>query len=153
MSDLKLAFASSVAMTITGPTTTGTARESTAVDNSSNLYLDAWVLVGFLKNGNAPGPLEVIIYVYGSEDGSVYEDPCTGTDAAITLEANPVTRIVRRVPVKATLTVGYETVFSVAQAFGGVMPRKWGIIVENQSGNAALSGCSASYTGVYATVN
>ena len=37
----------------------------------------------------------------------------------------------------------------VAQAFGGVMPRRWGIVVHNRAFLAFdTTGCSASYTGI-----
>lgn len=152
MSDIKQAFGGSTSITITANSLgSGSARESTAVDNSSNLYLDAIVRVS-VSVGTVANPKEVRVYVYGSEDGSVYEDPCTGSDAAITLEDPPVTRLARVIPTPTSSKV-YEALFSVAQCFGGSMPRKWGIIIDNQTGAAlAASNNSASYSGVYQTV-
>lgn len=153
MSDIKQAFGTSTSLTITlNSLGSGSARESTAVDNTSNLYLDAIVRVS-ISAGTVANPKEVRVYVYGSEDGSVYEDPVTGTDAAITLEDPPVTKLARIIPTPTNSKV-YEALFSVAQCFSGVMPRKWGIIVDNQTGAAlAASNNSASYTGVYQTVS
>jgi hypothetical protein len=150
--DIKQAFGASTALTITlNSLGSGSARESTAVDNSANLYLDAIVRVS-VSIGTVANPKEVRVHVYGSEDGSVYEDPATGADAAITLEDPPVTRIGKVIPTPTSSKV-YEAIFSVAACFGGSMPRKWGIIVENQSGAAlAASNNSASYSGVYQTV-
>lgn len=152
MADIKQSFGTSTSITITlNSLGSASARESTAVDNSSNLYLDAIVRVS-VSVGTVASPKEVRVYVYGSEDGTVYEDPATGTDAAITLEDPPVMKLARIIPCPTSSKV-YEVLFSVAQCFGGTMPRKWGIVVDNQSGAAlAASNNSASYTGVYQTV-
>ena len=152
MSDVKEAFGTSTSITITANSLgSGSARESTAVDNTTNLYLDAIVRVS-VNVGTVAAPKEVRVYVVGSEDGTIYEDPATGSDAAITLEDPPVTKLARVIPVP-TSSKTYEALFSVAQCFGGVMPRKWSIIIDNQTGAAlAASGNSASYTGVYNTV-
>lgn len=152
MSDIKQAFGSSTSITITANSLgSGSARESTAVDNSTNLFLDALARVS-VSVGTVANPKEVRIYVYGSEDGTTYEDPATGSDAAITLEDPPVMKLARVIPVPTSSKV-YEAIFSVAQCFGGTMPRKWGIVIDNQSGAAlAASNNSASYTGVYQTV-
>ena len=40
---------------------------------------------------------------------------------------------------------------SVAAAFGGVMPRKWAIVVENRTGIAFSTGTSAQYSGINVT--
>ena len=88
MATTKVAYASSASLTITlNSLGNGSARESTAIDNSSNLYLDAHVRVS-ISAGSVSGAPLVSVYAYGSEDGSVYPDPVTGSDAAITLE-NP----------------------------------------------------------------
>lgn len=152
MADVKQAFGTSTSITITlNSMASGGARESTVVDNSSNLFLDALVRVS-VSVGTVGAPKEVRIYVYGSEDGTVYEDPATGSDAAITLEDPPVMKLARVIPTPSNSKV-YESVFTVAQCFGGIMPRKWGIVVENQTG-AALAGSanSATYSGMYQTV-
>jgi len=152
MSDIKQAFGGSTAITCTfNSLGSGSARESTAVDNTSNLFLDALVRVS-ASVGTVAAPKEVRVYVYGSEDGTTYEDPATGSDAALTLEDPPVMKLARVIPTPSNSKV-YEALFSVAQCFGGVMPRKWGLVIENQSGAAlAASNNSASYSGVYQTV-
>jgi hypothetical protein len=153
MADVKQEFAASASITITlNSLGSGSARESTAIDNGTNKYLDALVRVS-VSVGTVANPKEVRVYVYGSEDGTIYEDPATGTDAAITLEDPPVMKLARVIPVPTSSKV-YEAIFSVAQCFGGAMPRKWGLVVDNQSGAAlAASANSASYSGIYNTVN
>lgn len=152
MSDVKQTFGATTAITITlNSLADAAARESTAVDNSTNKFEDAIVRVS-VSVGTVVNEKEVRVYVYASEDGTVYEDPVTGTDAALTLEDPPVTRLARIIPTPTSTKV-YEAVFMVAPLFGRTMPYKWGLIVENQSGAAlAASANSASYTGVYHTV-
>lgn len=152
MADIKQAYGTSTALTITlNSLGSGAARESTVVDNGTNLFLDAKVRVT-VNVGVVANPKEVVIYVYQSEDGTVYEDPATGTDAAITLEDPPVMRVARVIPTP-TSSKAYEAVFSVAAACGGSLPRKWGIVVSNQTGAAlAATGNSASFSGEYQTV-
>jgi hypothetical protein len=42
---------------------------------------------------------------------------------------------------------------SIASAFGWVLPRKWGIVIVNRSGQAfSASNFAASYSSVYQTV-
>lgn len=152
MADVKQAFGASTSITITlNSLADNAARESTAIDNGTNLFLDAIARVS-VSVGVVANEKEVRVYVYGSEDGTVYEDPATGTDAALTLETDPVTRLAKIIPTPTSSKV-YEAVFSIASLFGGVMPRKWGLIVENQSGAAlAASANSASFSGIFQTV-
>lgn len=148
----KLAYATSTSITISfNSISDGTARESTAVDNTSNLYLDAIVRVS-VAVGTVASEKRVLVYAYGSEDGSTYPDTVTGSDAAITLENPTVVTLACAIPTPSNSKTYESDAFSIARLYGGVMPRKWGLIVANRSG-AALSGSgnSASYTGISLT--
>lgn len=156
MPDVKLAFGTTTAITIAlanlaSSLTVG--RESTAVDNGTNKFLDALVTVVLnVITGSIANDKAAYIYVYGSEDGTLFTDNATGADAAITLEDPTCLRLVQVVPMPTSLKA-YEVIFSIAQAFGGVLPRKWGIVVRNYCGLAlAATGSSASYSGIYETV-
>jgi len=156
MSDLKQAFGASTAITITlASLANAAARESLVVDNTSNLYLDALVLViAKLAAGSPAGVKALYIYAYGSEDGTNYTDNATGADAAITLRSPTNLRLIGAISVPDSGALSFKShPMSIAAAFGGVMPRKWGIVLSNQSGVALdSSGNSASYSGVYQTV-
>lgn len=159
MSNVKLEYGSSTAITITlnglaASTTAG--RESTAIDNSSNKFIDALVtVICRLATGTPGSELGIYVYAYGSEDGTNFDDNVTGSDAAITLRSPTNLVLLGRLETPAAVTgaATFKKVFAIAQAFGGVLPRKWGIVVKNSS-NLALnaSGCSASYSGIYSTV-
>lgn len=128
-----------------------TARESTAIDNSTNLYEDALVYLAVkLQAGTPTGEKAIFVYVYGSEDGTNYTDNATGSNASITMRSptNLIPIGVIATPDSGALT--YKGVFSVAKAFDGILPRKWGIVVENQTGVAfsAIEGDHAkTYSG------
>lgn len=131
------------------------ARESTVVDNSANLYLDA--LVQLQVKSNAAGTVAtgyVDVYAYGTVDGgTTYSDSATGADAGITLTSPPNARMIGRINVVANAVTYQGHPMSVAAAFGGVLPDHWGIIVMNGTG-AALDAVEAAhlklYQGVYA---
>lgn len=131
----------------------GSARESTAIDNSGNLFVDALVAVK-IKTGAASvsstGYLN--IYAYGTADGaSSYNGNATGTDAAVTLTAPPNLAMIGVLNAVANATT-YRGLFSVAEAFGGVLPDHWGIVIENKTG-AALDATGGNhgvaYQGIY----
>jgi hypothetical protein len=132
------------------------ARESTVIDNSSNLYADALVLVKVKTNAAGTSATGFVnVYAYATVDGgSTYSESATGSDAAITLTAPTNARLLGSINAVANATTYRGGPFSVATAFGGILPEKWGIIIENRSG-AALDSTggnhSAVYQGVYYT--
>lgn len=161
MADTKLAFGSATAFTITldslaSSGTTG--RESTVVDNSSSLYLDALVEVTIDYPNSAPANDQAIyVYAYGSLDGTNYPEDITGSNAAFTFKGSAgalktALRLIGVIP--ATQNMGPDRFgpWAVAPAFGGILPVKWGIAVLNYSGQTLdSSGNSAQWRGVYAT--
>lgn len=138
--------------TATFPQSTGI-RQSTVVDNTTNLWLDALVTVLLTAGGTAANDKAVYVYAFATTDnGTSYTGSAGATDAALTMQDPTVLRLIGIIPVP-TISIAYvSTPMSVAAAFGGVLPAKWGIAVRNFSGSAlAASACSANYQGVYAT--
>ena len=159
MAVTKVTYASSAnfALTLASLASSATgARESTAIDNTSNLYLDVLVQIKVaLQTGSPAADKAIYIYAYGSEDGSTYTDNVTGTDAAITLRAPTALSVIGIIPCPDSGALTYEgQPMSVAAAFGGYLPRKWGIVVRNFT-NLALSATegdhSYKYTGITLT--
>lgn len=130
-------------------------RESTAVDNSSNLYIDA-IVGGFITVGTTPTANTFVeVWVYGSYDGTNYSGGATGSDAALTptQQAKTYMKLGAILPVTATTSNIKHTftIGSVAALFGGVLPTKWGLYVQNQSGvalNATGSNHEFKYLGI-----
>lgn len=152
----KVAYGTSnqaITITITSLTSTSL-RQSTVVDNSSNLFLDALVMCKVKSNASSTSATGyVAIYGYGTADGgTTYDGGATGSDAAYTVDVTPPNLVlVGILNLNANSTTVART-FSVATAFGGQLPQKWGIIVQNVTGatlDASVGSCW--YQGVQAT--
>lgn len=135
----------------------GSARQSTAVDNTSNLFVDALVQVKIKTGSGSPANPKIInVYAYGTANGGTsYSDGASGTDGSITLTSPTNAVLIGSINAVAATTTYISSPMSVAAAFGGVLPDHWGIIVENQEGqtlDATGSNHAAFYQGVYQTV-
>lgn len=120
----------------------GSMRESTARDNQATDDFVDVLVGGKITVGTTPTAGSYInIYVYGGlDDGTTYSGEATGSDAAYSGTIQQC-RLADQIYVPAsTSNVGYEFgPFSVADLFGGIMPDRWGVIVENQTGAALNS--------------
>lgn len=159
MADIKQARGTSTSFTQTLASLASSAtagRESTSVDNTSNNYTD-YMVGGKIKlaTGTPANDKAVYVYVYGSEDGTLYPDTVTGSDAAVTLRDPTVLTLLRVIPCPDSGALTYEMQpICVAWAFGGQLPRAWGIVVRNYTGVAFSSTESDhdfTYTGIYHT--
>jgi hypothetical protein len=124
-------------------------RQSTSVDNRTNLFLNAIVTAKIKTNAAGTSATGyVAFYVYGTvDDGTTYTGGASGTDGAYTAEKLNLIPIGRGLVANANATT-YQTTFDIASAFGGVMPALWGVVVENQTG-AALDATGGSHSVVY----
>jgi hypothetical protein len=130
-------------------------KQSTAIDNTSDLFLDALVQVKVKTNaGGTSATGMVVIYAYGTADGGTdYGDGVVGTDGPVTLTVPPNLRVLGVINAVVDATTYVSNPMSVAACFGGKLPDHWGIVVENTSG-AALDASvgSAWYQGVQASI-
>lgn len=131
-------------------------RASKAIDNYVERYLDALVQLQINVTAGAPaGDKNCLIYGYGSaQGGAPFSGGATGIDEAFGSIAG---QLISNCPLLGIVTLDAASeiftsdVFSVASAFGGVMPEEWGIIVMDQSGQAlASSNNIAFYQGIKA---
>ena len=153
MSTLKALYGTggvSITCTLTS-LASGSAREATAVDNTTNLYVDAYVMV---KTKTATGTIGtdpyMYLYVVGTDDsGTTWPDPVTGTDAAITPTLNTKAYLLGAVNLAAQSTAYTAGPFSVLSAYGGVaLPDKWSIVALNNCG-VALSSTAGDHAITY----
>ena len=88
-------YPASAALTITlNSLASAGVRQSTAVDNTSNLYVDAIVnVIAVLASGTPSSGINV--YVAGSEDGTNWPDGLGATDAAYTMRSPTNLSLVR----------------------------------------------------------
>lgn len=132
-------------------------RQSTAIDNSTNKYLDALVQIAIKNHAtSAPtGDKACYIYAYGTVDGgTTYGDAATGTDGAVTLDDPTHLKLIGVLYFTAAAQTKESNPMSVAAAFGGVLPAFWGIVVKNSTGftlDAVEGSHKKIYQGVYAT--
>jgi hypothetical protein len=148
MATVTPSYASVAALTITlaSLATSSTflaGRESNEVDNSSNKYDDALVQ-GKVTVGTTPTVnTQIQIWVYASFDdapSSTNIDVIDGVDSAETITnagvRNSALAIGAVLDVSAnTSDVAYPVKpFSIAQLFGGVMPKFWGLFVTHNTG-------------------
>ncbi len=128
-------------------------RESTVIDNTTNVFIDVLV-AGKAKSGasgvSATGYVNV--YAYGTVDGgTLYSGEATGSDAAYSgTTAN--LRWLGRFAMVANATTYNFGPFSVAAAFGGTLPQKWGVVFENKSAatlDTTAANHAVKYQGVY----
>jgi hypothetical protein len=138
MADIKTKYASAASITISLATLADSAkRQSDVVDNSSNLYLDAQIQLKVKTGGTVSGDKAVYVYAYGTTDSSGlgYSGGASGNDSAFSgTLAN--TKLIGVISTPASGTAYESDIMSVAAGFGGLLPGKWGIIVENKSGSA-----------------
>ena len=124
----------------------GAQRSSLAVDNTTNLFLDALVVVKVRSAASGASGI-VNVYAYGTADGGTTYgggEAGMGTDAVVTLATFPNIRLIGIINVVANSTTYVGGPFSVAQAFGGSLPAGWGIVVENKTGasfDASVGNC------------
>jgi hypothetical protein len=147
---LKTLYSTSAAITISiNSLGNGSARGSAAIDNGTNGYVDAICRVSVSVTTGVTNDRQVLVYAYGSEDGTIYPDTVSGTDASVVLEAPSVLQVAYAIPTPTGGKVYESDAFSIARLYGGSMPRHWGLVVHNASGDAlASTGNSATYTGI-----
>jgi hypothetical protein len=163
MADFKIKYGTPADLTITlaslaSSTTRLAGRESTAIDNSSNLYVDALVSGKITTAGTLTANRRIEIWVYAQHDDTpTYMDVLDGTDSdetfAVEAQRNSAMRLAAMILLPDTTARTYWFApFSVAALFGGVMPKRWGIWVTQDSG-AALSATGSdhdiSYIGIH----
>ena len=164
MATANVAYATSASITCTVTSLAdGGYRESAAIDNTTNLYMDALITGSIALNGTLTGDGTINIFAYGSIDGgTVYSGGLAGTDETITWGTTPSTSSVEGFNnLKLIGVVSTDDTddgndiefgpFSVAAAFGGVLPKSWGIVVENQT-NAAFDATGTNNTFDYVGV-
>lgn len=165
MADVKIAYGSSSALTITLASLASDAsllagRESDAVDNTSNKYLD-YLLAGKVTMGTSPTTAKKIeVWVIGLTEDSTYPDVFDGTDSNETPTSRDILaacgRCVAVMQIDATSNRTYWFApVSVANAFGGALPKKFSVFVVHD-GVAALHATGSNHalhiTPVYNTV-
>ncbi len=150
-------YGASTALTITlaSLATSATAgRASTSVDSVVDDVMD-YYLGGFITTGTNPTNNALIeVWVYSSYDGTNYTGGATGTDAALTpVGSKSLMRLGQVLVVTTTSNVRHTfDIGSVANLFGGQLPPKWGVWVQNNSA-VALNATGTNHEIRYRTIS
>lgn len=161
MADVKISYSSSgtISCTLASLANSSSAgRGSASIDNTGNLFDDAMLFIAVKTSGTTlGGDKACYVYIYGSEDGTNYQGSsleAPGSDSAV--------QITSPTNLKGPITIScpgtsatYRSVSSISQFFGGRMPRKWGFVVRNATGQELdpnESEHTKTYTGVIYTV-
>lgn len=117
--------------------TNGATQESAPIDNTSNLWVDAYVQFSIkLASGSPADQRAVYFFIGGSEDGTRQSDNLSGSNASLNPRVPSNLRLlgVMFTPDSGALTY-VSNPMSVLSAFGGLgLPRKWSIVVQNRTG-------------------
>lgn len=152
MTTISQSYGSSVAFTLNSTSwATGVVITSDAVDLSaiSPPPVDVWVTVKPTFPNAAMGAQRAVnVYVACSEDGTVYDDndQYSGSNNTQTTLRTP-TNFKGPVVLAATINQVIGITFSLRQLCGGTLPRKFGLILENQC-NQTIATKVAAYTPV-----
>lgn len=133
-------------------------RGSIVVDNSGNNYDDALLQIAIKASGTTLGGDKVVyVFLYGSEDGSNYNaasSEAVGADVSINI--NQPSNLKGPIVISAQGTnQTFGGVYAVASFFGGTLPRKWGFVLRNATGqnlDPTESSHRKTYTGITYTV-
>jgi hypothetical protein len=164
--DVKLAHGASAAFTfgfenLASSATYVAGRESTAVSNTSNLYLD-YFIGGKATAGTSPTAARVMLFfAYGSvNDTPLYVDVLDGTDSAETITSTDilnaaVKKIMQTGTSNTSDRVYWFSPTSLGEVYGWILPKNFGLYGAHDTGvntNTTASNHAFYYTGVYMTV-
>lgn len=132
-------------------TTTGFAQAVPVTTPTANNIVDCQARITLVGAGTVVTPFMAAIFVSGSEDGTTFTDGVSNSTAdALTTSANGNNLRFLGTVMIPTAAAYVSEPMSIASAFGGVLPKAWCLVVQNQTGvTLASSGHSASYTAVY----
>jgi hypothetical protein len=149
--------ATSITLTTTGLTSDTNllaGRQSTVIDNTSDIAIDAIVGGTIDTNTGSAGTITsntvIEVWVFGSNDGTNY----TGSGQPGASDANwSIASAGAKRTLKLATTIdmsdatkrSYGVAFSVAQLFGGAMPEHWGIFIVHNTGLTQLGTTTLKY--------
>jgi hypothetical protein len=125
----------------------GVWQASTAVDNTSTLYVDA-LLSGSIQGQTPTTGTTFEIWLYGTTDGTNFTAGCSGTDGVYTADGEEDELCLAKV-ITVTNDPNHDYVWgpvSVAGAMGlPCLPSKWGVVFRNTSAATTHATGAANY--------
>lgn len=126
-------------ITLTGASlANNAARASTAIDNTATLDEDKKIQITLTSAAAAVSATGIAnVYVVATvNNGTTYGESATGSDAAITLTVPTNAKLIGSINVVANSKKYDGDPFSVSIVYGGYLPAKFVVILQNLSGAA-----------------
>ena len=136
---------------------TSVAQSDAITTSTTTNVADTLVQIALAVGASSPNQnTNIYIYAFGSIDGTYLPGAAASTEvisntaSVVTLSANSTNiKLLGAIYCHTASTTFTSEPMSIAAAFGGIVPKKWGIIVQNQTGVAlSATGHSAKYTEV-----
>lgn len=142
MSTVKQVVGTRTALTSTnlGTLASATYCVSAVKDNTANQPLDVMVEVTVATTNTPAGNLQVVVFCQASYDNSAFQ---TGPTSGTTTTEEPELQFLGTVPVPVVTTTERKS-FSVAAAYGGVLPPYFQVVCKNDLGVALTTGTIAT---------
>ena len=141
MATLTPVYGTKVTMTMTlaslaSDTNLVAGRESTAVDQKDTDDAIDCLVGGKVRTGTSPtASRQIEVWLYGSYDDTTFSGGATGSDANLTPSEKTLMKLLTVIPTGNTSDKDYQWgPFSVAQAFGGMLPVQWGVYIVHNTG-------------------
>lgn len=135
-------------------------QQSTEIDNTSNKYVDV-IVQGSISVGTTPTANTVInVFVWGADvaPSTTAINAINGADGSASITNTGVLYSMFRLGAAINVLVNTSNIaypiapFSIAQLFGGVMPKYWGLYVSHNTGvalrNTSVNTDSFTYAGI-----
>jgi hypothetical protein len=120
-------------------------RQGAAIDNSSNLFLDAHLTFKIKTGASGVSSTGFVALYVAGYDGTQYANNASGSDAAFTVDLQGNLLPICTIGATANATTYYSPSIYVAAAAGWLwLPQKWTVILYNGSG-AALDATAGSF--------
>ena len=128
-------------------------RQSTVVDQKDTDDAIDCIIGGLVTTGTSPtNNRQIGIFLFGSYDDTNFSGAAGGTDANLTAVSTSLFKFLLWIPTNNTSNRAHNWgPFSVAQAFGGIIPPQWGVWIVHNTG-VALNSTSGNHELVYTTV-
>ncbi len=146
MTTVSISYGSATALTMTLASLATDAnlvagRESTAIDNTSDLFVDALVFGSTMTGTTPTAARQIEVWLYGSLDGTNYSGSATGSDANLTPGEKTLLKLLTIIPTVNTSNKAYIWgPYSVSQAFGLMVPYYGVYQVHNTGANLNATG-------------
>lgn len=118
---------------------------SETITHSTNDPLDVLIEVMVQSTNTPAGNKQVVIFAKGSLDGTNFG---SGPESGTTTTDEPDLHYVGSIPVN-TASTQHRKVFSLAAAYGGVLPVATKLVFKNDLGVALTTGATVKYSEVW----